>query len=116
MNNINFKRVVLGGLVAGLILNIGEFLLNDIVLGTQTKAFMAEHRFRRPRYQLYDRRRQFDFSDGHCPRVRLRDDSHSPWPRSKVRSHCRTVRVVWTFISIPEFYTACFSDFRSARC
>ena len=35
MNNINFGRVILGGLVAGLILNIGEFLLNDFVLVKQ---------------------------------------------------------------------------------
>ena len=41
MNNINFPRVVLGGLVAGVVLNIGEFLLNDFVLGPQMKEFMA---------------------------------------------------------------------------
>ncbi len=29
MNNINMGRVMLGGLVAGLVLNIGEILLND---------------------------------------------------------------------------------------
>jgi len=45
MNNINFGRVVLGGLVAGLILNIGEFLLNAVVLESQMKAFMAQHNF-----------------------------------------------------------------------
>ena len=33
MNKINFRRVLLGGLVAGLILNAGEFLLNGIILG-----------------------------------------------------------------------------------
>ena len=48
MNNINLGRVVLGGLLAGLVLNIGEFLLNDFVLGTQMKAFMAEHNFKEP--------------------------------------------------------------------
>jgi hypothetical protein len=41
MNKINFARVVLGGLVAGLIMNVGEFVLNDVVLGAQMKAFMA---------------------------------------------------------------------------
>ena len=35
MNQINFGRVLLGGLVAGLIMNIGEFLLNGVVLGKQ---------------------------------------------------------------------------------
>jgi len=48
MCNINFGRVLLGGLVAGLVLNIGEFLLNDMVLGTQMKAFLATHNFPEP--------------------------------------------------------------------
>ena len=48
MNNINLGRVVLGGLLAGLVLNIGEFLLNDIVLGGQMKDFMAKHNFPEP--------------------------------------------------------------------
>jgi hypothetical protein len=48
MGNINIGRVVLGGLLAGLVLNIGEFLLNDFVLGTQMKAFMAQHNFADP--------------------------------------------------------------------
>lgn len=48
MNNINMGKVVIGGLLAGLVLNIGEFLLNDFVLGTQMKAFMTEHRFAEP--------------------------------------------------------------------
>ena len=48
MNNINLGRVVLGGLLAGLVLNIGEVLLNDLVLGTQMKAFITEHRFAEP--------------------------------------------------------------------
>ena len=48
MDTINFGRVVLGGLLAGLVLNIGEFLLNDFVLGSQMKSFMAEHSFQEP--------------------------------------------------------------------
>lgn len=48
MNNINLGRVILGGLLAGLVLNIGEFVLNDFVLGSQMKQFMAEHNFREP--------------------------------------------------------------------
>ena len=48
MNNINFGRVVLGGLLAGLVLNIGEFLLNDMVLGAQMKTFMTQHNFAEP--------------------------------------------------------------------
>ena len=48
MSNINTGRVVLGGLLAGLILNIGEFLLNDVVVGSQMKSFMTEHNFPEP--------------------------------------------------------------------
>lgn len=48
MGNINMGRVLAGGLLAGLILNIGELLLNDFVLGTQMKAFMTQHNFADP--------------------------------------------------------------------
>lgn len=48
MNKINCGRVVLGGLVAGLILNIGEFLLNAVVLQKEMAAFMAAHGFKDP--------------------------------------------------------------------
>ena len=40
MNKINLGRVVLGGLVAGLILNIGEFVLNGIILAPLIEADM----------------------------------------------------------------------------
>lgn len=33
MGKINLGRVVLGGLLSGLVLNIGEFLLNESILG-----------------------------------------------------------------------------------
>lgn len=48
MGNINIGRVVLGGLLAGLVLNIGEFLLNDFVLGPQMKEFLTRHNFAEP--------------------------------------------------------------------
>jgi len=38
MANINIGRVILGGLIAGLIINIGEFVLNAIVLASQWTA------------------------------------------------------------------------------
>src|SRR5262245_46842648 len=41
MKKINVGRVLLGGLVAGLVLNIGEFLLNAVVLGNEMKADFA---------------------------------------------------------------------------
>jgi hypothetical protein len=43
MNNINLGRVLVGGLLAGLVLNVGEFLLNDVVLGAQMREFYARY-------------------------------------------------------------------------
>ena len=48
MGKINFGRVLLGGLVAGVILNIGEWVLNEKVLGAQMKAFFTDHGFKEP--------------------------------------------------------------------
>ena len=48
MGKINMGRVLLGGLVAGLILNIGEFVLNEKVLGPQMKEFFKTHLFHEP--------------------------------------------------------------------
>lgn len=48
MNNINFGRVILGGLVAGLVLNIGEYVLNGVVLASQMADFMTKHNFSEP--------------------------------------------------------------------
>jgi len=42
MSKINFGRVILGGLLAGLVLNIGEYLLNEVVFKQQ-----MEETFRR---------------------------------------------------------------------
>jgi hypothetical protein len=41
-------RVVLGGLVAGLVLNVAEFVLNDLILGAQMKSFFAQHNIAEP--------------------------------------------------------------------
>ena len=38
MAKINMGRVILGGLLAGVIVNIGEFVLNMAILGTQWEA------------------------------------------------------------------------------
>jgi len=40
LNKINFGRVLLGGFVAGLVLNIGEFVLNGIILAPHMEADM----------------------------------------------------------------------------
>ena len=42
MGNINVIRVFLGGMLAGLVLNIGEYVLNDVILAEQWFAFRAE--------------------------------------------------------------------------
>ena len=49
MGNINMARVIIGGLVAGLVINIGEFLLNGMVLADQMKTFMTQHNFTEPK-------------------------------------------------------------------
>ncbi len=46
--SINTGRVVLGGLLAGLVLNVGEFIFNDFVIGTQMKTWLAAHNFAEP--------------------------------------------------------------------
>lgn len=42
MSNINITRVLLGGLLAGLIINASEFVLNMFVLGGDLNAQMAK--------------------------------------------------------------------------
>ncbi len=41
MSRINMARVLLGGLAAGLLINIGEYLLHDVVLAEEIRATMA---------------------------------------------------------------------------
>lgn len=48
MGKINYGRVILGGLLCGLLINIGEFVLNAVILAAQMKTFNAEHNFKDP--------------------------------------------------------------------
>ncbi len=48
MNTINFGRVILGGLVAGLVLNIGEFLLNEVIFVKQMEEMFRKINVPRP--------------------------------------------------------------------
>lgn len=41
MGKINYGRVILGGLLAGVIINAGEYVLNEVVLGEQMAAAMT---------------------------------------------------------------------------
>lgn len=42
MGKINYTRVLLGGLLAGLVINVGEYILNVIVLADQFAAFREQ--------------------------------------------------------------------------
>jgi hypothetical protein len=48
MGKINLARVLIGGLVAGLILNIGEWVLNGMVLAKEMKDFFQKCGFPEP--------------------------------------------------------------------
>ncbi|HVS81506.1 MAG TPA: hypothetical protein VHE60_07210 [Pyrinomonadaceae bacterium] len=48
MGKINFGRVLLGGLVAGAILSVGEWLLNGFVLAKQMEEFFKKCGFPQP--------------------------------------------------------------------
>ena len=43
MASINLRGVVVGGLVAGLVINVSEYILNDPVLGADLAAAMTAH-------------------------------------------------------------------------
>ncbi|HJU87514.1 MAG TPA: hypothetical protein VJ788_09110, partial [Gemmatimonadota bacterium] len=42
MNRINWVRVIAGGLAAGVVLNLGEWLLHDVLLRERMEAAVAE--------------------------------------------------------------------------
>lgn len=42
MGKINYGRVILGGLLAGIVITIGEFLLNYLILADDWEAFMSD--------------------------------------------------------------------------
>lgn len=48
MNKINFSRVVVGGIIAGLIINTGEFLLNEIFFVNQMEQMLRRLNTPRP--------------------------------------------------------------------
>ena len=48
MGGINFGRAILGGLVAGVVMNIGEWLLNGVIFAKQMSEYMTEHKFPQP--------------------------------------------------------------------
>jgi len=48
MPGINSSRVLLGGLAAGVILNVGEFLLNEVLFKTQLEDTVARLHIERP--------------------------------------------------------------------
>lgn len=48
MSRINITRVFTGGLLAGVVLNIGEFVVNEIFLGDQWVAAMEARNLQQP--------------------------------------------------------------------
>jgi hypothetical protein len=48
MNKINYLRVLLGGLIAGVVINIGEYLLNEVVLVRQMEETFRRFSMPRP--------------------------------------------------------------------
>ena len=48
MSQLNIARVILGGLLAGVVLNIGEFVYNGVLMADQMKAWNAQHNFAEP--------------------------------------------------------------------
>jgi hypothetical protein len=48
MANINFGRVLTGGLVAGFVLNLGEFLLNEVIFVKQMEEMARRLNIARP--------------------------------------------------------------------
>ncbi len=41
MSKINYTRVLLGGLLAGVVLNFGEYVINEVILGEKWRAALA---------------------------------------------------------------------------
>ena len=48
MSGINLGRVILGGLVAGLIINVGEFVLNNVVMADAAQQALAARNLTMP--------------------------------------------------------------------
>lgn len=94
MNKINFGRVLLGGIVAGFVLNIGEFVLNGVLLRDRDAkrhetdgSYAARHWFRLAR-------RGADFHFRHSGRGAIRDDPIASGARSEDGAYCRADTVV----------------------
>jgi hypothetical protein len=48
MSKINYGRVILGGLLTGLIINVGEFLLNEVIFVKQMEEMVRRLNITRP--------------------------------------------------------------------
>jgi len=43
MGKINYGRAILGGLLAGLVINVGEFVLNEVLFKKQLEEMVRQH-------------------------------------------------------------------------
>jgi len=48
MGKINYGRAILGGLLAGLIINVGEFVLNEVLFKKQLEEMVRQHNLPTP--------------------------------------------------------------------
>ena len=48
MGKINYGRAILGGLLAGLVINIGEFVLNEVLFKKQMEEMVKQHNLPTP--------------------------------------------------------------------
>jgi len=48
MTNINLPRIILGGLLTGLIINVGEFLVNEVIFVKQMEDMVVRLNITRP--------------------------------------------------------------------
>ena len=89
MRQINWRRVVVGGLLGGLVINVFEFFLNSILLRKDwTAAMRALGRPRAIRCRPNSGLHGMGFLHGYLCRLALRRNTAALWCRSENGSDC----------------------------
>ena len=102
MEGINFGRVVVGGLLAGLIINIGEFILNVPLIGAEFEEVVTSMNREPPGDSAIMIFVLMGFALAHLGGVALRRDPSAPRRRRENRSLCR-LNGLGAGLSLPEF-------------
>ena len=92
MGGINWTRVVLGGFVSGVVINVAEFVLNGVVLSKDLEGDDSTGQTAHEPGSNRSRAGEFCHLGsfrGHIPGVALRSHSSALWCRSKDRAWCR---------------------------